>query len=33
MAFVEEEFLHDKIQKKEDFFGDLTTKFTEREVL
>ena len=26
MVFVEEEFLHKKIQKKEDVFEDLTTK-------
>ena len=28
VAFIEEEFLHKKIQKKEDFFEDLTKKFT-----
>ena len=27
VAFFEEEFLHKKIQKKEDFFEDLTKKF------
>ena len=31
MVFVEEDFLHLKIQKKEDVFEDLTTKLTERE--
>ena len=27
VAFIEEEFLNKKIQKKEDFFEDLTKKF------
>ena len=30
VVFVEEEFLHKKIQKKEDGFEDLTAKHTER---
>ena len=33
MFFVKEEFLHNKIQKKEDVFRDLTKKFTERKVV
>ena len=33
MLFVKEEFLHNKIQKKEEIFGDLTTKHTERKVV
>ena len=33
VLFVKEEFLHNKIQKKEDVFRDLTKKFTGRKVV
>ena len=33
MVLVEKDFLHKKIQKKEDVFGNLTTKLTERKVV
>ena len=33
MVFVKEEFLHKNIQKKEDVFGDLTGKLTERKIV
>ena len=33
LVFVKEEFLHKNIQKKEDVFGDLTTKVTERKIV
>ena len=32
VVFAEEEFLHKKIHKKEDVFGDLTTKLSEKKV-
>ena len=33
MVFVKEALLHNKIEKKEDVLGDLTTKLTERKVV
>ena len=33
MLFVKEVFLHNKIQKKEDVFGELTTTLTERKLV
>ena len=33
VLFVKEVFLHNKIQKKEDVFGDLTTTLTERKLV